>query len=160
MDTPTELRALVPDAEIDACRRELHRRLHADELELRPAPPGRYAVHDDRLYDDATAARRGGAMAAAVGGIVGGAIAMLVVGVDAAPWPLFVAGGALFASGVGAIVGLQRHEVLDDDPATTLEVGDGWWLVEVRSGHHTMTAHRIVARHRGVLLESTVPAGA
>jgi hypothetical protein len=155
VDTPTHLEALVSAGRADDCRAALLAHLDSDEVRTTPAPPGRYTVRDDRLFDDATAARHGAVRAAALGVVAGGFVAIITAGTGGVPWPLFVAGGGVFAGLVGAVVGLQRHEVLDDDPVSSVQVGpdEGWWLAIVDSHHRATSAHRILVRHGAVFVE-------
>jgi hypothetical protein len=157
MDTITDLHALVPANRRTECETALRRGLPADEIKVRPAPPGAYVLRDDRLYDDASAARRG----AGVGALVGAALAVgaWVAGLlTAGPWAMYVLAAAAFGAGVGAVIGMQMHEVLDDDPVGHIEIDDGeWFLVTVHSGHWAARAHRLLACREARLVEQDQP---
>jgi hypothetical protein len=151
------LKALVPASTVGDCRAALERRLSPEDVTIEPAPPGRYALRDDRLYLDATAVRHDALRAAGLGAVAGGAVAAAIAGTTGTPWPLFVGGAAVFAGAIGAMIGLQRTDVPDDDPAAFLEVrpGDGWALVTVHSTHVATRAHAILVTHGAQQLERT-----
>jgi hypothetical protein len=156
------LYALVPDDELDELRGVLRRRLTEDELVVRRPPPGSYPRCDERLRDDLSAARRGGAVGAVVG-IAAGLVTAWLVGGDLALFLLLAGGGAALAGLIGAVTATQLHEVLDDDPAATIAVDGGAsvHLLEVHSERFGYWAHRILASHRRVcLLESPDAIGA
>jgi hypothetical protein len=151
------LHALVPEDELVDLRRTLRRRLTEDELRVQRASPGTYAVRDERLRDDLTAARHGGLLAALVGAVVGLAVAFATGADGGSQYLLFAGGGAALAGLIGAVVGMQRHEVLDDDPATTRTVAadDGLLLLEIRSERFGIWAHRVLlARPRVTVLDT------
>jgi hypothetical protein len=157
MPTVDVLYALVPDDELAELRQVLRRRLTEDELSTRRPPPGSYPLCDERLRSDLSSARHGGTIAAVVGAAVGLLAAWLVGGDTLALFLLFAGGGAALGSLIGAVVAMQLHEILDDDPAGTISLEDAGdvHLVEVRSERHAFWAHRVLASHRGVcLLES------
>ncbi|MFA9429308.1 hypothetical protein [Egicoccus sp. AB-alg2] len=157
MDNVADLHALVPAGRRDACEAALRVRIFARDLVVRDAPPGTYLVRDDRFYDDATAARRGAALGALVGLALGVLAAVLGVFAGGATL-LLVAGAAVFAAGVGAVIGLQRHEVFDADPVTTFEVEPGAYsLFTVHTAHWDSFAHRTVCRHGARLVEQDLP---
>jgi hypothetical protein len=146
------LHALVPEDELADLHRTLRRRLTEDELRTTLASPGTYAVRDERLRDDLTAARHGGVLAAVLGVVVGLAIAFATDATSVAQYLLFAGGGAALAGLIGAVVGMQRHEVLDDDPAATrtVTVADGLQLLEIRSERFGIWAHRVLLARPGV----------
>lgn len=157
MDPIADLHALVPAADRDACERTLRTKVPLREFVVRDAPPGNYRVRDDRFYDDARAARHG----AVRGAMIGAAIGLIAVGIGwlaAAPWLLYVAFAAVFAGGIGAVIGLQQHEVMDDDPVRTMEVRAGEWaLFSVHSAHFGLDAHRSLTRSGARLVEQDLP---
>lgn len=160
MDPITDLHALVPARRGADCEAALRRGLPATDVTVRPAPPGTYVLRDDRLYDDATAAKRGAALGAIVGAVLA-AVAAVAGLLAAGPWIMYVLGAAAFGAGVGAVIGMQTHEILDDDPVCHLEVADGdWLLVTVHTGHWGSRAHRLLARHQARLVEQGVPLSA
>jgi hypothetical protein len=156
------LHALVPEDELADLRHTLRRRLTEDELRVQRASPGTYAVRDERLHDDLTAARHGGLLAALVGVVIGLAVAF-ATGADGSQYLLFAGGGAALAGLIGAVVGMQRHEVLDDDPATTRTVAadEALLLLELRSERFGIWAHRVLlARPRVTVLDAAEPVAA
>jgi hypothetical protein len=157
MPTVDVLYALVPDDEVEEVRRVLRRRLTEDELRSRRAPAGAYTRCDERLRDDLSAARHGGALGALAGAVVGLLVAW-VVGGDGLAWLLLVAGGGAAIGGlIGGVATMQLHEVLDDDPVDTVTLRDDEprHLLEIRSERHAIWAHRELARRPDVcFLES------
>jgi hypothetical protein len=143
------LYALVPDDELDELQRVLRRRLTSSELSTSRPPPGAYPTCDERLRDDLSAARRGGALGAVVGAAVGLLTAWLIGGDGPAIFVLLAGGGAALAALIGGVAAMQLHEVLDDDPAGTITLDDdaAVHLLEVRSERHAYWAHRILASH-------------
>ena len=129
-------------------------------MEVRPVAPGRYQLHDETLHHDASAARRGAVVGLVVGALVGWALALVVT---ASAATVTIIGAAATAAGfgalVGAMVGLQRVETLDDDPVTWREVAgdEGLALVEVHDEHLHNRAHRILERHGAVFLQGPTP---
>lgn len=157
MDPISDLHALVPADQGNDCEMALRRGLPADEVQVRPAPPGAYVLRDDRLYDDATAATRGGVIGAVIGAAMAGAAALAGL-LGTGPWLIYVLGAAAFGGGVGAVIGMQLHEVLDDDPVGRIEVDDGdWLLVTVHSSHWGARAHRLLAGRDAKLVEQDQP---
>lgn len=159
LDQAHEFHALIPDAERDACLAELSARMAADEVEVTRPEPGRYEVRDDRLYEDAAGARTYGVVGAALGAAIGIAAGAFVVGLDLGILGIFAFGGAAFGMLIGGVAGLQRNEVLDDDPVRTIDIDDpdGWWVVSVRSDHRAFTGHRLLTHHAAVLLQQPRP---
>jgi hypothetical protein len=158
MPTVDVLYALVPDAELDQLEHDLRRRLYDDELRSRPAEPGRYACSDERLRQDTRSARHGALPGMVIGALIGLGVAWLTDASSAAIYVLLAAGGAALGGLIGAVAGMQLHEVLDDDPASTITVepGSGVHLLEVRSERSAFWAHRVLDGHPEVcLLESS-----
>jgi hypothetical protein len=158
MPTVDVLYALVPDDELDGLRSVLRRRLPAEDLTIRPAAAGTYTRCDERLRQDLSAARHGGALGALVGIAVGLLTAWLVGGDTLSLFLLFAGGGAALGGLIGGVVTMQLHEVLDDDPVGSIAVDTAGrhQLLEVRSERHAIWAHRVLARHPEVcILEST-----
>jgi hypothetical protein len=161
MPTVDVVYALVPDDELEGLRQVLRRRLTASEISTRHPSPGDYALCDERLRDDLSAARHG-ARFAAIAGAALGLVAAWILGGETSSLSLFLlfaGGGAALGGLIGGVTGMQRHEVLDDDPAGTIALdGDAAvHLLEIRSERHAYWAHRILAAHRNVcLLESPV----
>jgi hypothetical protein len=158
MPTVDVLYALVPDDELDGLRRLLRRRLPEEDLTVRPAQTGVYTRCDERLRQDLSAARHGGAIGALVGIVIGLATAWAVGGDTLSLFLLLAGGGAALGALIGGVVTMQLHEVLDDDPVGTVTLGpqDRHLLLEVHSERHAIWAHRVLARHPEVcLLEST-----
>lgn len=157
MDTITDLYALVPTHRRPDCETALRRGLPTDDVTVRPAPPGEYVLRDDRLYDEVSAAKRGAGLGALAGMAlaIGAAVAGLLT---AGPWIMYVLAAAAFGGGVGAVIGMQLHEELDDDPVGRIEVGEGeWCLVTIHSGHWGVRAHRLLARRGARLVEQDQP---
>lgn len=157
MDTITDLHALVPADHGADCEAALRHGLPANEVRIRPAPPGDYVLRDDRLYDDTAAAKRGGRLGALVGAVLAGAAAFAGL-LTAGPWVMYVLAAAVLGGGVGAVIGMQMHEVFDDDPVGRMTVRDGeWLLVTVHSAHWGARAHRLLACREAKLIEQDAP---
>lgn len=161
MDAISDVHALVPAHRRSDCETALRRGLPAREIEVRPARAGTYVLRDDRLYADVTAARRGALVGAAIGAVIGAAAALAGL-LTAGPWIMYALGAAAFGAGVGAVIGMQLHEVLDDDPVGRVEVegGGDWFLVTVHSSHWATRAHRLLACREALLVEEPQPATA
>lgn len=156
MRVPDELYALLPRDETEAVVAELRRSgIHASEIVVHRALPGRYELDDERLHEEVTGARHGAELGAVVGAVLGLAAAAFVPALRDAGvlgWVVAAFGGAGFGALMGAMAGLQRHEHADDDPAASIDVtsDSGLQLLEVRCLHLRNRAHHVVERHGGV----------
>jgi hypothetical protein len=156
MRVPDELYALLPRAEADDVVAELrHSGIHASEIVVRHALPGRYELDDERLHEEVAGTRHGAELGAVIGAVVGlVAAAFVPVLRDAGllGWVVAAFGGAGFGALMGAMTGLQRHEHADDDPAASIDVtpDSDLQLLEVRCLHLRNRAHHVVERHGGV----------
>lgn len=166
MPTVDVLYALVPGDGLDALQDHLRLRLTDDEMATRRLPPGTYALCDERLREDLSSARHGGWLGTLGGAAVGLLVAWLTGADTLAMFLLLAGGGAALGALIGGVSAMQRHEVLDDDPAGSVSVdGDGaTHLLEIRSERHAFWAHRVLDTHPEVCLlespEALVTAGA
>lgn len=157
----SDLYGLVAEDRIDHLRFTLERRgLTPPRVDVHPASPGRYLLHDETLHHDAASARRGallGMLAGAVVGLVLAAVLPSVTGTSATVGTTAAFGG--FGALIGAMVGLQRVEVMDGDPVAYRDVGPGdrVAMVEVHDEHWHNRAHRILERHGAVFLQGPAP---
>jgi hypothetical protein len=160
MSLTDELFALVPADDIDHVTSVLRHRLDPDDIEVRAPEPGRYPVRDDRLHDDAKGARLGAVAGAAGGAVVGLGGAALIGPTEPVIWVLLAFGTAALGGLAGGVVGLQRHDPGDDDPALEAPVEDPGEvrLVAVHTEHHLLWAHRVLEHTPGVrFLRSDMP---
>ncbi len=133
------------------------------EIELTSPSPGRYALADEHLHDDAVATGSGALRGMGVGALVAAAVGALIVGGSATGgFGLFLAitaAGVGFGGMVGAMFGLQRDDHEDDDDASYEEVGgtSRGTLVTVHSLHWRNRAHAILLKHGARILESPTP---
>ncbi len=157
----TDLYALVEDDRTAHLLELLEMKgLHDDEISVRPAQPGRYQLHDERLYEEGVSARAGLLTGIAVGAVIGLAVAALVGAVDTAGEVLATMVAFAGLSGlVGGMAGLQRAERNDDDPVTFREVGpdDHVSLVEVHNEHWNRRAHRVLQRYGAEIVQEPQP---
>lgn len=167
MSEVDELYALLPADEADEIVEELvSHGLHAGEIEVSDASPGRYPLRDERLHEEASGARHGAELGAAIGAVIGivlGLVVPVIQDVGLAGLLVATFGGAGFGALIGAMWGLQRHEVPDDDPAMIVEVtaADDLALLEVRCLHFHGRAHHLLERRPGVtFLDTTAMASA
>lgn len=157
----TDVYGLVGADRIDDVQRALARHgLTPPSVQVRPASPGRYELHDETLHHDAASARRGAALGLVIGAVIGVVIALLLPQVaDTGPTLGVTAALAGLAGLVGGMVGLQRADPMAGDPVTFREVqGDEHVvLVEVHDEHWRNRAHRILERHGAVFLQEPTP---
>lgn len=157
----TDLYGLVPEDRIEHLRFTLARHgLDEPHVEVHPAAPGRYQLHDETLHRDAAAARRGAVLGMLVGGLLGWAVAMAVPSLTATSAILAAtAAAAGFGALVGAMSGLQVVEAYDDDPVAfrVVDGDDRLAMVEVHDEHLHNRAHRILERHGAVFLQGPTP---
>jgi hypothetical protein len=157
----TDVYGLVAQDRVDHVRRMLAQQgVAEDRIEVVPAPPGRYQLHDETLHHDAASARRGAALGLLVGIVVGTALALLLPQVDTTATAVGTAlAFAGFGGLVGGMVGLQRVEHDDADPVGYREVtaADGVVLVKVHDQHWHNRVHRILERHGAVFLQAPEP---
>lgn len=157
----TDVYGLVSHDRLDRVQRALARRgLTPPQVEVHPAPPGRYRLHDETLHRDAASARRGAATGAVVGALLGLAVALGLPQVT--DWAVTLGATAAIAglgSLVGGMVGLQRADPMDGDPEAFREIGgdEGVLLVAVHDEHLHNRAHRILERHGAVFLDQPEP---
>ena len=132
------------------------RGLRGASVQVHPAPPGRYQLHDETLHVDAAAARRWALLGMLVGGVVG----LVMAGLTSLPAAATTASFAGFGALVGAMVGLQWVEQMDGDPVSWRDVtaDDDVVLVEVHHEHWRNRAHRILERHGAQFVEGPGPA--
>ncbi len=142
-----DLYALIPSEDADAAVDRLLLKLTDDDVEVRTPEPGRYRRLDERLHSDATAAGRG-ARLGALGGAVVGAVVGVVLGAGVAVVSMITFGFAAFGALIGGMIGLQRREPEDDDPAVDLvvEESDAVRLVVVRAPHERDWARKVLER--------------
>jgi hypothetical protein len=167
MSEVDELYALVPADEVDTVVEDLERHgIFASEIEVRDAPAGRYPLRDERLHEETAGARHGAELGAAIGAVIGIALGLVVPFLrDTGVSGLLVAtfGGGGFGALIGAMWGLQLHEMSDDDPARTVEVtaAEDVALLEVRCLHFHGRAHHVLEAYPGVtFLDTTAMASA
>lgn len=157
----TEVDALVPRDQVEHLREALLvAGVDEANMEVRPAAPGRYELHDETLHDDATGARHGLLVGAGVGAVLGLVVALLVPAISGA---LAITVTTVTVSGfgglVGAMTGLQRADTNDADPITYHEVtdADAFSLVLVHDEHWHYRAHRVLEQHGAIFVESPHP---
>lgn len=152
MRVPDELYVLLPRDEAAEVIAELERHgIHRSEIVVREPAPGRYALHDERLHEEASGARHGAEVGAMIGAVVGIVVALLVPVLRDAGllgWIVTAFGGAGFGALIGAMTGLQLHEHEDDDPQTFTDVdGTGdLQLLEVHCLHFRNRAHKVLEK--------------
>lgn len=153
---------VVPQDTVDLLVRDLEQHgVFPTEIEIRPASPGRYRLHDEVLHRDALAAGRGLALGALVGAALGGLLLVAFGGWgDAGPAVATLFATAGFGGLIGGVSGLARNDPADDDPDRYREVksDDALQLVEVHCLHWRNRAHRILERHGAVILDGAEPA--
>ena len=159
----TVVHGLVPQDQLAHLRRALAiAGVGDDHLEVRPAPPGRYELHDETLHQDAAGARHGLVAGAVVGALLGLAVGLLTPQVTGA---LAIATTSSAVAGFGALVGamagLQRADANDGDPVSYREVTaePPFTLVAVHDEHWHYRVHRIMEQHGAVFVEEARPAG-
>lgn len=157
----TDLYALVEDERVPHLVELLEvRGLQDEDIHVRPAPPGRYELHDEVLYEEGISARAGLLAGAGVGVVIGLLMSLVVGWIDTAgevvSTVMIFAG---FAGLVGGMAGLQRAETLDSDPVTYREVGadDHVSLVEVHNEHWNRRVHRILEHEDVVFVQRPSP---
>lgn len=154
----TEVDALVPQDQVEHLQQALAIAGVDDAIiEVRPATPGRYELHDETLHRDATGARNGFLAGALIGTVLGLVVALLVPAVSGTlAITVTTIVGAGFGGLVGGMAGLQRADTHDGDPVNYREVtgDDDVALVLVHAEHRHYTAHRIMEKHGAVFVES------
>ncbi len=159
----TDVYGLVGGDRVDRVQRALARRgLTPPKVEVHPATPGQYQLHDETLHHDAASARRGAALGLLLGALLGVATALALPQVtEAGPIVGLVAALAGLGGLVGGMVGLQRADPERGDPVEFREVGDDEHVVvvEVHDEHLHNRAHRILERHGAVFLQEPTPVG-
>lgn len=157
----TDVYGLVRDDRLARVQRALARRgLNPPRVEVHPAPPGRYRLHDETLHRDAASARRGAATGAVVGAILGLIVALALPQVSDSAVTLWATPAiAGLGSLVGGMVGLLRADPMDGDPEAYREIGgdEEVVLVAVHDEHLHNRAHRILERHGAVFLDEPEP---
>lgn len=152
---------LLPEDRVDHVQRALARHgLAPPRVEVRPAAPGRYRLHDETLHDDVASARRGAAVGTVLGAVVGLVLALALPQVtDMATTSGVVGALAGLGALVGGMVGLQRVDRLDADPIAYRQVGDDDHvvLVEVHDEHWHNRVHRILERQGAIFLHESTP---
>lgn len=160
----TNVHGLVAEDRADHLRQALELGGVDDaDIEIRPAPPGRYELLDETLHQDAAGARHGLVAGAVVGALLGLVIGLLLDQVEGAgEIAVTVSAVAGFGALVGAMTGLQRADSLDADPVRHREVttDDAMVLVAVLDEHWTYRAHRIMEQHGAVIVRESHPAEA
>lgn len=159
----TDVYGLVEDSRVEELQRLLAQQgLTGTKVEVHPAEPGRYQLHDETLHRDAASARRGAAAGIVFGALLGLVVALVLPQLSSTATVLGTIGALAGLGGlVGAMAGLQRVEAMDSDPVTYREVGsqDHIALVEVHDEHWHNRAHRILERHGAVFVETPTPVG-
>ena len=160
----TVVSGLVPQDRLEHLRRALTiAGVGEEHLEVRPAPPGRYELHDETLHQDAAGARHGLVIGTVVGALLGLAVGLLVPQVTGA-LAIATASSAVagFGALVGAMAGLQGADSNDGDPMRHREVtADApFALVTVHDEHWHYRVHRIMEHHDAVFVEEARPAAA
>lgn len=133
------------------------------DIEIRPAPAGRYELLDETLHQDAAGARHGLVVGAVVGALIGLVVGLLLPQIEGVGQVAVTASAvAGFGALVGAMTGLQRADSLDADPVRHREVteDDPMVLVAVLDEHWTYRAHRIMEQHDAVIVRESDPAEA
>lgn len=157
----TDVYGLLPEDRLGRVQETLARRgLGPPAVEVRPAAPGRYQLHDEMLHEDAAMARRGAAAGLVVGALLGLAVALALPQLTATSTMVgAVAAFAGLGGLVGGVVGLQRAERGGGDPVAYREVDgdDHLMLVQVHDEHWHNTVHRILERHGAVFLQAPTP---
>ncbi len=163
MTTVDVVYGLVTDDEAEAAVEDLTSHgIHAEEIEVQPAAPGRYLMQDEYLHEDAAGARRGAYWGFALGAIVGLIAALMTATIRDAGigmWLITAAGFGGLAALIGGMTGLQVHDHPDDDPLRWFEAGQGQRMVAVHCNHYGYRAHRILERHQAVFVETAHPTG-
>jgi hypothetical protein len=134
--------------------------VHDRDIEIQPAPPGRYQLHDERFYEEGVSARRGGIL-----GVLGGlAVGLIIAGVFPAIDGLrdvivTMAVFAGFGGVVGGLAGVQRAEPLDGDPVRYTEVtsDDDLALVAVHDEHLNRPAHKVLHDYGVAFIQEPTP---
>lgn len=159
----TVVYGLVPQDQVEHLRRALAvAGVSDDDLEVRPAAPGRYELHDESLHQDAAGARHGLLAGTLIGALLGLAIGLLVPQITGMLAIVTTASAmAGFGAIVGAMTGLQRADSNDADPVSYREVtADApFALVAVHDEHWHYRAHRIMEQHGAVFVEEARPVG-
>lgn len=159
----TDVYGLVGDDRLDRLERALARRgLTPPRVEMRPAAPGRYRLHDETLHRDAASARRGAAAGAVCGAVLGLAAALALPQVTGLASTMGAVAALTGLGGlVGGVVGLQRADPIDGDPLAYRDVSghEHVVVVAVHDEHWHNRAHRILERHGAVFLDDPDPTG-
>ena len=150
MTVANELYALVPADEVERAIGALQvNGVAPSEIEVHDVEPGRYALHDERLHEEAIGARQGALIGAGIGVIVGLVGAAVTFGLDTpVAWAVLAFGGGAFGALIGGMTGLQKHDHFDDDPREWLEVEEvaDKRLLAVHCLHFRNKAHHVLER--------------
>jgi hypothetical protein len=157
----TDLYVLVDQDRTDHLVTLLERKgVHGRDIEVLPALPGRYQLHDERLYEEGVSARRGGIL-----GVLGGlAVGLIIAGVFPAVDGLrdvivTMAVFAGFGGVVGGLAGVQRAEPLDADPVSYTDVStdDGLVLIAIHDEHLNRPAHKVLHDYGVAFIQEPTP---
>jgi hypothetical protein len=132
--------------------------VRADAVSIRPAGNETVTLHDPSFEDEATGTWRSAARIAGLGAVLGLLLGLtLELGLE----PAVAAGLLTFALGgfgaiAGALVGVARSAVLDDDPLVLVTPGDAAVVVTVR---HLRPARprRLLEAYGGSWIETPTP---
>lgn len=163
MYLPDVVYGLVRDSEADDTLMDLEAHgVLRTEIEVSDPAPGRYALADEYLHEDARGALRGAVLGASVGflfGLLAGVAAVSVTSFGLIGWVVMGFGGAGFGALIGGMAGLQANEHPDDDPLRWQDLDDptGWKLIVVNCKHWRNRAHNILERHGASILDEPAP---